>query len=141
MPVHAPRPDCHGTGGKLARHAVSMQCSPAGLMLALAMIVASYLSIRYHAGILAALRVTAALALASAGLGLLAWVTVGLSGKSARTAASEPASVPEPVSPAVSMAASPVIPEPAPMTLITRDGRTLVLSEPGPFVTTPEARS
>lgn len=112
------------------------QCSPAGLMLALAVIVASYLSIRYHAGALAALRVTAALALASAGLGLLAWVTVGLSRKTAQEPAGKLATVPEP-KPDVFMEPKPDVftePKPDVMTLITRDGRTLVLSKSGSVV-------
>jgi hypothetical protein len=132
-----------------ARHAASMQCSPAGLTIALAVIITSYLSYRHYAGLLTVVRVTAAIALALAGTGLLTWVTVGLTRRAARTGASEPAKSsntprcrPLPARDAITpIPLSTEVPDraadPMPITLITRDGRTLVLAHPGPAGTRP----
>lgn len=130
------------------RHAATMQCSPSGLAVALAVIIASYLSFRHYAGMLQAVRITAALMLALAGLGLLTWVTAGLSRRSARTAArampasaSEPATEPATVRRVPDASEPATVPAPAiPITLITKDGRTLVLANPGPITAT-ESRS
>jgi hypothetical protein len=115
----------------------SAQCSPAGLGLALLLAVGTVVGATHYSGLLAALRITVALALASAALGLLAGVTVALSRRAARTAPSKPVRGPEPVS----VVAAPAAPEPAsvplsgpvPLRLIRPDGSVLTLAEPGQF--------
>lgn len=140
-----------------ARYITTVQCSPAGLFLALT-IAATVAGMTHASAVATGLRITAALVLASAGTGLLAWVTIGLTRKSGQTAASSiptarPTSVPTlpPVIPipTLDMGTVPVTSNdvmtgptsgmgknvghepPIPMRLITRDGRALILADPG----------